>query len=201
MIVDVGLGNVGAIYNILKYIGVEAFLSSNPSELKSCSRVILPGVGSFDAGVKALHKSNFFEPLQTLALGADTPLLGICLGMQILLESSEEGVEQGLGLIKGRACRFKKTDAKMKIPHMGWNHANAIRQSSLFSNESEDYRFYFTHSYHAVCDDPENVVASTFYGYEFPSIIQNNNVFGVQFHPEKSHRYGMALLTEFSKIT
>lgn len=200
MIVDVGLGNVGAIVNILKYIGVESFRSNDPSDLKSCSKVILPGVGSFDAGVRALTKSGFIGPLKILAQHNEVPLLGICLGMQILLDSSEEGVEKGLGLITGSVCRFNKTDSKMKIPHMGWNYARPKRVCSLTDDKS-DSRFYFTHSYHAVCEDHKDVIATTFYGYDFPSIIQKNNIYGVQFHPEKSHRYGMQLLTEFSKIS
>jgi len=200
MIVDVGLGNVGAVQNILQHIGVECFRSSNFLDLMHCSKVILPGVGSFDAGVKALRKNNLFEPLQDLAFRGDTPLLGICLGMQLLLGSSEEGIEEGLCLIRGSAQRFKITDPKIKVPHMGWNYSIKKRPSCLMNAELKDPRFYFTHSYHAVCDNPENIVATTFYGYDFPSIIQHKNVFGVQFHPEKSHRYGMTLLSEFSKI-
>ena len=201
MIVDVGLGNVGAIANMLKYIGVESFISSDSSDLHSCSKVILPGVGAFDSAVRALKGNNFFDPLKNVIHDGEIPLLGICLGMQILLESSEEGVEKGLGAIKGSVCRFNATDSLMKIPHVGWNYSTSEDPNAPLIGETNDARFYFTHSYHAVCDDPKNIIATSFYGYEFPSIIKNNNCYGVQFHPEKSHRYGMALLAKFSKIT
>lgn len=201
VIVDYRMGNVGSIANMCKKIGVPAVISSRPEDIERAERLILPGVGAFDEGMQNLHASGLLPLLQRRVVEEGTPVLGICLGMQLMTRSSEEGSAAGLGWVPAKTVRFRAPEnPSLKVPHMGWNHARVIRANSLFDGLEEDARFYFVHSYHVVCDDPAEVLATTSYGVEFPSAFGAGNVFGVQFHPEKSHRFGMRLLSNFARM-
>jgi glutamine amidotransferase len=195
-IVDYGLGNPGSIRNMLLKLGGNVSAAQDPVDLAGASLIILPGVGSFDNGMRRLQERGFDHAIREVVRDGNAMFLGICLGMQLLFEGSEEGVEAGLGLIPGRVRRFQFKDPKLKIPHMGWNRVQQFQSNQMLDGVFEDARFYFAHSYHVSCSD-EWVLGKTDYGYEFPSVVMKNNIFGAQFHPEKSHRYGLGLLKRF----
>ena len=201
-VVDYGLGNGRAIANMLHRIGCRAVIVSQASELRSPDRIILPGVGSFDEAMVRLAERGYVSVLREAILQHGTPVLGICLGMQLLTNGSEEGRVPGLGLLDAHTERFRFAPEarRLKTPHMGWNRVTVANGRGLFPNGGEQPRFYFAHSYHVRCDRREDVVGVTRYGEDFASAVQRDNVFGVQFHPEKSHRYGMAVLTEFLNV-
>lgn len=200
IIIDYGLGNLASVLNMVDRVGGKAKTSNKVSEILMASRLILPGIGSFDHGVAQLHSFGLFVPIQELA-SKGVPILGICLGMQLLSNRSEEGRLKGLALIDAHFKRFSfENTTSLNIPHVGWNRANVVKNNSLIPNDGTEQRFYFTHSYHAVCSEETDVLAITDYGYPFPSVYCRGNVFGVQFHPEKSHRFGMALIKRFLQI-
>jgi glutamine amidotransferase len=199
-IIDYGLGNTGSIYNMLKKIGVKSEIVDNPVKLNDVSKYILPGVGSFDNGMKLLKNNNWIEKLNELIILKKNPILGICLGMQLMTKSSEEGIIPGLSWIDADVKKFSFKDNNLKIPHMGWNNINPIKNNKLFYELNNQSRFYHVHSYYVLLNDSSNEIASTNYSKEFTSSFQKDNIFGVQFHPEKSHKYGMQLLSNFSKI-
>jgi imidazole glycerol-phosphate synthase subunit HisH len=184
---------------MLKKIGVEATYSSNKDDIKNADKLILPGVGAFDHGMKHLHASNLIEILNEEVLVNKKPVLGICLGMQLLLDESEEGSAKGLGWIKGKCVRFAfENNKNLKVPHMGWNAVQHQGQSKLLKSvEDPETRYYFVHSYHAVCENQQHILATTHHGHEFPAIIGREHILGAQFHPEKSHKYGMQFLKNF----
>lgn len=196
-IMDYGLGNIGSIANMVNKVGGLPVICREPTALAHAQRIILPGVGAFDSGMDALEAAGFVRPLLD-AVSRQVPLLGICLGMQLLFPVSEEGRRPGLGLIRGRVRRFDAT-AGLKIPHMGWNRVEPSTSCPLFAG-LEDNRFYFVHSYHADCEVAENVAGTSVYGQRFASAVQSDKVFGAQFHPEKSHKFGMRLLANFLGI-
>lgn len=198
-IINYGLGNLGSIQNMLKVIGEKSIISSDPLELDKCDRYILPGVGAFDAGMKSLNDSGLAEYVRNKAENEKKPILGICLGMQLLGRKSEEGSLDGLGLIPFDNIRFRLENSELKVPHMGWDIVEFKQNHSLLNGLSQPQRFYFVHSYHAKCDNEENVLMSCDYGYEFAAAVVKDNVIGVQFHPEKSHDFGMDLLRNFVK--
>jgi glutamine amidotransferase len=200
VIIDYKTGNIGSLSNMLKKIGAEAIVSSNPSDIEKADKLILPGVGAFDVGMKNLKDSGLIPLLEDRVLNKKTPILGICLGMQLLAEKSEEGSLNGLSWIKGEVKRFKFDNSDLKIPHMGWNVVKPLKEDSLFSGMKDELRFYFVHSYHFVAKDKDSVLATTNYGYDFTSVVAQENIFGVQFHPEKSHKFGMRLLDNFTKL-
>jgi imidazole glycerol-phosphate synthase subunit HisH len=196
-VVDSGMGNLASVANMIRKIGGEAIASSSPDEIRQAQKLILPGVGSFDAGINSLKERSLDIAIKAAVKENNSILLGICLGMQLLFESSEEGNQAGLGLIQGHVRHFNLTTTpKLRIPHMGWNFVKPEQASNLFNIE-EEQRFYFVHSYHAECANPEDVTAFTHHGHNFVSAVETNNVMGVQFHPEKSHRFGMALFKRF----
>ena len=195
-VVDYGMGNIGSIKNMLKKIGFDSQLIDKPEELDPKNSIILPGVGAFDNAMRRLNGSGFSRRLQELAAGG-TPLLGICLGMQLLGDSSEEGSLDGLKLIPGKSRKFM-LEPDLKIPHMGWN--KVINTNSGLFQDLEESKFYFVHSYHFVPDKRDYISGETNYGIKFVSSINNANVYGAQFHPEKSHKYGMQLLKNFCTI-
>ena len=199
-IIDYGLGNTGSIFNMLKKIGVESEIVDNPIKLNDGSKYILPGVGSFDNGMKLLKNNNWIEKLNELIILKKNPILGICLGMQLMTKSSEEGIIPGLSWIDADVKKFSFKDNNLKIPHMGWNNVNPIKNNKLFYKLNNQSRFYHVHSYYVLLNDSSNEIALTNYSKEFTSSFQKDNIFGVQFHPEKSHKYGMQLLSNFSKI-
>ena len=187
-IINYGMGNLGSVQNMLKRIGIKSIISSDINEIEKAEKILLPGVGSFDAAISKIDELNLRPVLTFMAKEKKVPFLGICLGMQLLTESSEEGV-----------LKFPE-NSNLKIPHMGWNLVTKKTESVLTKNFTDEFRFYFVHSYHVKCDNPINSILTTNYGYEFDSAIQNENVFGAQFHPEKSHKYGMQLLSNFANI-
>jgi len=202
VIVNYGLGNSGSILNMLRKIGChDAVISSDPSDLLTASKLILPGVGHFDKGMANLASFGFMEPLKKRVLGGGVPILGICLGMQMLAKGSEEGVREGLGFIRGQVIHFRLNDERsLKIPHMGWNRVEFVRRNPVAAGLEDESRFYFVHSYHMVCEDAEDVLATTEYGYEFVSAVSCGHILGVQFHPEKSHRFGMTFLKNWTSL-
>lgn len=202
VIVDYGMGNIGSIVNMLKKCGSQCIVSSTADDIDNADRLILPGVGAFDTAIQNLNKIGLLPVLEKKVFGQKTPILGICLGMQIFAQNSEEGQLEGLGWIKGRVKRFSLggLENKNKIPHMGWNEVFIKKNHFLFEGLYEKARFYFVHSYHFVCESEGDILAQTLYGYEFVSAIQKDNILGVQFHPEKSHRFGLKLLYNFTRL-
>ena len=200
-IINYGMGNLGSVQNMLKRIGVKSIISSDINEIEKAEKILLPGVGAFDAAISKIDELNLRPVLTYMAKEKKVPFLGICLGMQLLTESSEEGVLKGLNFVPAKTIKFKfPENSDLKIPHMGWNLVTKKTESVLTKNFTDEFRFYFVHSYHVKCDNPINSILTTNYGYEFDSAVQNENVFGAQFHPEKSHKYGMQLLSNFANI-
>lgn len=199
-IIDYGMGNVGSIINMFHKIGIPLVLTNDIEEIEKADKLILPGVGAFDNGMNRLNESGLAEVIQRHANIDQKPLLGICLGMQLLGRKSEEGKESGLGLIPFDNKRFDFRDnSELKIPHMGWDIAEtALIDDHLLKDLIPLQRYYFVHSYHAVCDNEENILMRCEYGYSFAAAVKKGNIYGVQFHPEKSHRFGMALLENFA---
>jgi imidazole glycerol-phosphate synthase subunit HisH len=199
VIIDYGLGNLGSIKNMLKKIGSEAAISSSISDIQEAEKLILPGVGNFDQGMRNLEASGFLPVLKDKVIQKKTPILGICLGMQLFARKSEEGESTGLGWIDAEVVRFKFDDKErhLKIPHMGWNLVEIRQKNPLFEEMYPEPRFYFVHSYHVACRKEEEVLTQTFHGYKFVSSVKKENIYGVQFHPEKSHKFGMKLLDSF----
>lgn len=202
IIVNYGMGNLGSILNMFVKAGAEAAISSNVREIEYADKLVLPGVGSFDNAMRNMDKLGLTAMLERKVIREKTPILGICLGMQLFTERSEEGKMRGLGWLKAKTVRFKfeNTDVRLKIPHMGWNTVMRHKESCLLDGLGDEMRFYFIHSYHVVCERGEEALLKTSYGYEFISAVQKDNIIGVQFHPEKSHMYGMRLLKNFSSM-
>lgn len=198
VIVSAGIGNVGSVRNMLARLGIAAAITDDPATVVSSERLILPGVGAFDAGMAALRARGLDEAVRQAVSERGARLLGICLGMQLLLESSEEGHATGLALVPGRARRFVPGAPGIRVPHMGWNVVRPMRPSTLLSTDAPEQRFYFVHSYFVECTDPADVAGMTSYGHDFASVIERGRVCGVQFHAEKSHQFGMALLKRFA---
>jgi glutamine amidotransferase len=199
-IIDYGMGNVGSIKNMLKKIGHDSIISSNKVDIDNASKLILPGVGRFDTAMENLNNLNLSQLIKEKVMEG-TPLLGICLGMQLLANKSEEGIIDGLGLIPGEVKKFD-LQAPFKVPHMGWNTVNFNNNSVLFQQfqQFEEARFYFVHSYYFQCTIKEYSIGETSFSHNFTSAVQKGNVFGVQFHPEKSHVFGMGLLKNFAEL-
>lgn len=196
-IIDYGLGNLGSIKNMLKHLGHSSVITDDVSELDKCDSYILPGVGAFDAGMKSLNETGLADYIKKQIVPADKPLLGICLGMQLLGNGSEEGTLPGLGLIDFDTVRFHISDPSLKVPHMGWDIVDIKQDIPLVAGLDEGQRYYFVHSYHAVAKSDTNVLMTCEYGYDFAAAVCAGNVMGVQFHPEKSHSFGMALLDNY----
>lgn len=202
VILDYEMGNVGSILNMVSRIGGNAEISGSHTAIKEATGLILPGVGAFDQGVLNLQRLGIWDIICEKVITQKCPVLGICLGMQLLTESSEEGKLIGLGWIKAKTRRFlfEGQHTRLKIPHMGWNLVNPVSKDGLFFQFDEPPRFYFVHSYHVCCSNNEDVLGTSTYGYEFVSAIRKENIFGVQFHPEKSHKFGLKLLSNFIRI-
>jgi glutamine amidotransferase len=198
-IVDYGVGNLASIKNMLKKTGNDALISSDPDIVSQADKLILPGVGAFDTCAEKLRQSGLIGILNKKALEQNTPVLGVCVGMQLLMEGSEEGSLPGLGWIKGRVIKFRqeKLPPGWKIPHMGWTDIVTTRPSPLFEGMYAEPRFYFVHSYHPDPANKEDVLVEADYGYTFAAGLEHGNITGVQFHPEKSHKFGLRLLSNF----
>jgi len=201
-VIDYGSGNIGSICNILRKAGANVNVIQSSELVSDATCIILPGVGAFDNAMNQLESGGWIDPLFHYAKIDNKPLLGICLGMQLLTRCSDEGVKSGLGFINADTIRFsvEKMDYQRTIPHMGWNSAHVHKKNVLFNRDDPEERFYFVHSYHVVCDNNEDVLATTNYGYEFVSSFQNGNIIGVQFHPEKSHRFGYQFFKSFVEV-
>jgi glutamine amidotransferase len=197
-VIDLGMGNLGAIPNMLRRLGVSTVVTADAAKIDEAARIVLPGVGSFDTAMAGIERSGIRDVLEQRVIRDGTPLLGICLGMEILGDASEEGDMAGLGWIPGRVIRFRLDPGRgdPPVPHMGWNHVETEHDSQLL-HRGEEVRFYFAHSYHFEASEPADVIGRTTWGYRFDSAVQRKNVMGVQFHPEKSHRFGLELLRRF----
>jgi glutamine amidotransferase len=198
-IIDYGLGNVAAIANIYKRLNIEAYLATTAAELERASRLILPGVGSFDWAMRLLDRSGLRESIDSAVMVDHKPILGICVGMQMMAERSAEGVEPGLGWIPASVERLPALPGLM-LPHMGWNDVSPRGDTALFQGLSNDARFYFLHSYYVAPRDETIVTATVDYGSPFVCAVRSRNVFGAQFHPEKSHGWGIRLLKNFAEV-
>lgn len=200
-IIDYNTGNLGSIKNMLRRLNIASEITNDTEKIANATKLILPGVGHFDYGMQQLNHSGLIPILNKKVLEEKIPILGICLGVQLLTEGSEEGVEKGLGWVKGKTIAFDKSKilARQRIPHMGWTDVSHYSQSRLFADMYEEPRFYFVHSYHLSLTDSKDCLVTAKYGYEFAAGIEHENILGVQFHPEKSHKFGMKLLENFSK--
>ena len=201
-IVDYGMGNLASVQNMFKRIGAACEITGDLDKISKAQKILLPGVGAFDAAAERIDATGLREVLSKKALEDKVPVLGICLGLQLLTYSSEEGKLPGLGWIPAKVLRFQfESGSKLKVPHMGWDEIHVVNQHSLISDLPPEPRFYFVHSYYAKAEQDKYVLAKTTYGVEFDSVITNgDNVFGAQFHPEKSHKFGMRIFANFARL-
>ena len=202
-IVNYEMGNLGSIYNMFRYLDIDVEITDDLQKIKKAKKILLPGVGSFDMAIKKIKEKHFYDILNEKALVEKVPILGICLGMQLLTNSSEEGNLKGFGWIDAETLSFhNRIDEHLRIPHMGWNIVKKSNESELTKDfeKFEEVRFYFVHSYFVKVKNEKNSILKTKYGVEFDGAIQNENIFGAQFHPEKSHKFGMKLFENFAKV-
>lgn len=199
VIIDYGVGNLASIRNMLKKVGSDAIISSDEDTIRAADKLILPGVGAFDTCAEKLRESSLIPLLNSKVLEQKTPVIGVCVGMQLLMEGSEEGALPGLGWIKGRVVKFRQESlpAELKIPHMGWTDVIIRKSSRLFEDMFPEPRFYFVHSYFAQPAHTSDILAQAVYGASFTAAVEHENIAGVQFHPEKSHKFGMKLFENF----
>ncbi len=201
-IINYGLGNIRAFMNVFEQLRISAAIAEKRGDLKKATKLILPGVGAFDQAMKLLNKSGLREDIEEKVQNEKIPILGICVGMQILALRSEEGNLPGLGWINGEVKKFDeyKIISKPHLPHMGWNTVNFSDNLDIFSGLDQNCRFYFLHSYYFQCNNNENSIATTEYGINYSSVIKEDNIYGVQFHPEKSHLNGIRILKNFAEL-
>jgi len=197
VIVDYGSGNLGTVAAKLRNMNSSVIVSSRAEDIEQADKLVIPGIGSFKAAMDNLSELGIIPILERQVIRNKIPILGICLGMQLFTRDSEEGDCEGFGWIDAVTVRFNEDDQFLRIPHMGWNTINIKNPSSLVSGTENGSRFYFSHSYHVRCFNPDNIIATTEYGYEFCSIVNHKNIYGVQFHPERSHKKGLMLLSSF----
>jgi glutamine amidotransferase len=201
-VINYGSGNISAISNVYKHLNIPFVISAKKEDLVKAKKLILPGVGDFDETMELLEKTGIKDILEEQVVMKKIPILGVCVGMQILGDSSEEGERKGFGWIKGKVKKIdvSKLPHKPHLPHMGWNTVNQVKNTPIFDNIIKEKGFYFLHSYYFECDDYADVLATTEYGTEFAAIINHQNVYGFQFHPEKSHQNGIELFRNFANI-
>lgn len=199
VILDCGMGNLQSVVRAFQKTGVPVRVSASPGDLEEAGRIVLPGVGSFDQGMRSLRDTGLLPVLERRVHQDKVPVIGICLGMQMLTEGSEEGSCPGLGWIRGRTRRFQPNGQVLKIPHLGWNEVETRRESPLLGAAPANRCFYFAHSYYVSCDEEGDVLATTRYGQEFVSALNRGNIYGTQFHPEKSHADGLRIIENFVK--
>ena len=200
VIIDYGMGNLRSVQKAFERIRVPAKISASVDEILQAEKLVLPGVGHFERGISNLKEKGLFEAINEAVLKNKNPILGICLGMQLMTDFSEEGNCNGFGWIKAKTKRFSFQSNGLKIPHMGWNSLTIKNTDSLFKGISSENFFYFVHSYYVNCDDENDVLAETTYGNIFVSSLQKGNIYGCQFHPEKSHDKGLQILKNFAEI-
>lgn len=202
-IIDYGLGNIQAYINIYKQLNIPAKVVGNSDDLLEVNGIILPGVGSFDWAMGKLNQSGMREKIEELVLGRHTPILGICVGMQMLVDSSEEGISTGLGWVAGRVKRFNDAALfpKYRLPHMGWNDVMPVHPTDSLFAGIENPQFYFLHSYYLSLESQDDAIAYADYGQKFVTALRHGNIYGTQFHPEKSHQWGMKLLQNFASLS
>jgi len=198
-LIDYGMGNLGSLENMIKKVGGEARITSDPEVLLNSEKLILPGVGHFDHAMKKIKESGIFDALNVVVKKKKRPLLAICLGAQLVTGSSEEGTEKGFGWVKGKTVKFQ-LDKKYRIPHMGWNDVEIKKKSHLFKDIPNEPCFYFVHSFHLTVENREDILTETEYGYCFTSAIEHENIFALQYHPEKSHKFGMSVMKNFVEL-
>ncbi len=201
VIIDYGMGNLRSIYKKFEWLGIPSSISNDPGAIRRADKLVLPGVGHFANGMKNLKEQNLLDLLNEQVIVKGKPILGICLGMQLFANQSEEGPAQGLGWIDANVVRFKVSDRlKFKIPHMGWNSISIQKPSPLLENLAADSEFYFVHSYYMNCNSQDDILTTTVYDYEFVSAVQKNNIMGTQFHPEKSFGSGQVIMKNFTEL-
>jgi imidazole glycerol-phosphate synthase subunit HisH len=203
VVVDYNVCNVSSVVNMGRRAGAEIVSSGDPQVVAQATKLILPGVGAFDRGMANLHSQGLIGPITTAALERRIPVLGLCLGFQLLTRSSEEGNHPGLGWLAAQTVRFRpdSDDHKVKVPHMGWNRVDAAKTDPLVESLPESPRFYFVHSYYVRCDDTADVLLWAHHGERFAAGVRRGNLWGMQFHPEKSHKYGLALIKSFAELS
>ncbi len=200
-IIDYGIGNLASVHNMFKKIGVkEIVVTKDEAIISKASKILLPGVGAFDSAMKHLQSTGLIPLLNKKVLDEKVPTLGICLGMQMMTQNSEEGLEAGLGWIDAKTIKFSLDPSlKLKVPHMGWNYVSTQKDNPLIDRVSKN-RFYFVHSYYVKCNDMQQSLATCNFGGDFTCMVNKDNIFGAQFHPEKSLKFGMKVLENFSKL-
>lgn len=200
-IVDYGMGNLGSVKRKLDHFQKTTVITSDPEQIRKSEKLILPGVGHFSNAVNEIKMRGLWDILNKEVMIRKKPILGICLGMQLMAHHSEEGNTEGFGWLNAGVIRFRISDTlKYKVPHTGWNQININKQSPLFSGINAEKEFYFVHGYHLICNDPSEILGESVYEYPFVSAVQKGNIYGVQFHPEKSHDAGELLLKNFVSI-
>ena len=199
-VIDYGCGNLASVVNMIQHVGAEAQIIRSPEQLVDAGKLILPGVGAFDHCMGNLRDAGWIAPLEQAVFERQVPIMGICLGMQLLTHGSEEGQLPGLGWIDAQAKRFRPEDVALKVPHMGWNEVHQMRADVLLPPSESPRRFYFVHSYRVECADPEDVLLQCEHGETFVAAFRRANIWGFQFHPEKSHRFGMELFRHFLEV-
>lgn len=200
VIVDYGVGNLGSLFNIFKRVGASPTISGDRNIIKSADKLVLPGVGAFDPVMKKFHESGLVDIISSKVLVDKTPILGVCVGMQMLGNGSDEGVSPGLGWIDAYCHKFSTDNKEIRVPHMGWNYVKKIKDNPLTNSLPQGSRFYFVHSYKMECYDPRDVLLTSNYGGEFVSAVQKENIIGTQFHPEKSHKFGVHFCKQFAEL-
>ena len=202
VIIDYGMGNLHSIAKAFERLNINTLISYKKYDIENAEKLVLPGVGHFGSGMKNLHELGIIDILKKKVLINKTPILGVCLGLQLFTNHSEEGFVEGLGLINAMTVKFNfsKSYMNLKVPHMGWNNARFVKENPLFNSEEKDVFFYFVHSYYIQCLEDDIVLCTTEYGFEFTSAIWKENLYGTQYHPEKSHSAGLKLLENFSRI-
>jgi glutamine amidotransferase len=200
-VVDYGMGNLGSVQNMLRKLGAESVRTSDPAQIAEADRLVLAGIGGFEGAMERLESAGLVQVLNEQVMERRVPILGVCLGMQVMARSSTEGTRRGLGWLDAEVIRFSfPTERRLPVPHMGWQVVVPTRPSPLFDADGPEPRFYFSHAFHLVCHDRADIAATATYGYEFVAAVHRGNILGAQFHPEKSHVFGLDVYRRFVEL-